>query len=280
MTTKTDQSGRIVPPEEQAQKQVESVAGLKALILRHQDMIQKAVPAHIRSERMVRIVLTALGSVKYLAECEPVSFFGSVLQAAQLGLEPNTPLGHAYLIPRRNQKLKERSKGRYEREATLLVGYKGYVDLFYRSGQVAAVWADVVRKGDTLRDIHGLEPKMEHTYSLAENRLEQPLTHAYCVVQLKDGGRIYRLLSRIEIEKRRARSASPDDGPWVTDYDAMAMKTAARAIVPWVPVSAEKPQLQIAATVDDTERPIAEVADVEVIQMLEDSGFDLQGETK
>lgn len=274
MTTKTDTSGRIVPPEEQAKKEVEAVSGLKALVLRHQDMIAKAVPAHIRSERMTRIIMTALGSVQYLAECEPVSFFGAVLQAAQLGLEPNTPLGHAYLIPRRSTKLKERTKGRYEREATLLVGYKGYVDLFYRSGQVAAVWADVVRKGDSLKDVHGLEPKMEHIYSTAETRLDQPLTHAYCVVQLKDGGRIYRLLSRTEIEKRRARSASPADGPWQTDYDAMAMKTCARAIVPWVPVSAERPQLQIAAAVEDSEKPITDVVDPEVLQILHDEGFD------
>src|SRR5690349_20981980 len=84
--------------------------------------ITNALTKHQNADRMIRIVLTALRTTPDLALCSDTSFMACVLQSSQLGLEVNTPLGHAYLIPRRNSKA-----GIVE--CTLLVGYQGMIEL-------------------------------------------------------------------------------------------------------------------------------------------------------
>ena len=64
--------------------------------------IAKALPSVITPERFTRIVTTALSSNPQLNNCTPQSFLGAMMTAAQLGLEPNTPLGQAYLLPYNN----------------------------------------------------------------------------------------------------------------------------------------------------------------------------------
>ncbi len=66
--------------------------------------IEKALPSVLTVERFSRIVLSAISNNPQLAQCEPKSFLGAMMTSAQLGLEPNTPLGQAYLIPYRNNK--------------------------------------------------------------------------------------------------------------------------------------------------------------------------------
>ncbi len=64
-----------------------------------------AVPKHLNAERMARIAATEVRKNKALLNTEPTSFLGSVMQAAQLGLEPGSALGQAYLqLPNRKQK--------------------------------------------------------------------------------------------------------------------------------------------------------------------------------
>ena len=66
--------------------------------------IKKALPSVMTPERFTRITLSALSTNPKLAQCTPQSFLGAMMTAAQLGLEPNTPLGQAYLIPYWNSK--------------------------------------------------------------------------------------------------------------------------------------------------------------------------------
>lgn len=82
------------------QKKDESLQGL---IRAMEPEIKKALPSVITPERFTRMVFTALSSNPQLKECTPQSFLGAMMQAAQLGLEPNTPIGQAYLIPYRNK---------------------------------------------------------------------------------------------------------------------------------------------------------------------------------
>ena len=65
--------------------------------------IRRALPAFLTPERFTRMALSAINNTPELAECTPMSFIGALMNAAQLGLEPNTPLGQAYLIPYKNK---------------------------------------------------------------------------------------------------------------------------------------------------------------------------------
>ena len=68
-----------------------------------------------------------------------MSFIAALMNAAQLGLEPNTPLGQAYLIPYKNKGILE---------CQFQIGYKGMIDLAYRTGQVQMIQAQIVREHD------------------------------------------------------------------------------------------------------------------------------------
>ena len=100
---------------------------MQQYIRQMQGEIKKALPSVMTPERFSRIVLSALSANRKLAETTPQSFLGAMMTAAQLGVEPNTPLGQAYLIPYWNGKAKVL-------ECQFQLGYKGLIDLAYRSG--------------------------------------------------------------------------------------------------------------------------------------------------
>ena len=71
--------------------------------------IKRALPSVLTPERFTRMALSAVNNTPELAACTPMSFIAALMNAAQLGLEPNTPLGQAYLIPYKNKKTGEDS---------------------------------------------------------------------------------------------------------------------------------------------------------------------------
>ncbi len=237
------------------------------------DMIQKmvpqmerAVPSHLSADKMARICLTALRITPKLQRCSPQSFLGAVMSAAQLGLEVNTPLGHAYLIP-------------YKTECTLIIGYRGMMELARRSGVVSSIRAVVVRDGDTFEVVEGLRPSLEHRPSTDPGRCDKDVTHVYAVATLVAGGEpIFVWLSRAEIDKRRRRSRASGSGPWVTESEAQARRTAVRALFRWLPQSTEVASLASAVALDETaERgsPQVRVYSPEVVEALTEAGVEI-----
>ena len=99
--------------------------------------IRRALPAVLTPERFTRMALSAVNNTPALAECTPMSFIAALMNAAQLGLEPNTPLGQAYMIPYKNKGILE---------CQFQLGYKGMIDLAYRTGQIQMIQAQVVRE--------------------------------------------------------------------------------------------------------------------------------------
>ena len=114
--------------------------------------IKKALPSVMTPERFTRITLSALSTNPKLAQCTPQSFLGAMMTAAQLGLEPNTPLGQAYLIPYRNEK-------QNRLECQFQLGYKGMIDLAYRSGEIQTIQAQIGHANDTLIAEYGTESR-------------------------------------------------------------------------------------------------------------------------
>lgn len=212
--------------------------GVVQLLQRMGPEIARALPRHLSADRMARVAMTALRQTPRLLECSPVSVLGSIMSAAQLGLEPNTPLGLAYLVP-------------YKRTCQLIIGYQGYLELARRSGLVSAPVAYAVREGDDFRYSLGLEPTLHHVPAQDGDREAKAITHVYAVAhQLPQGSAppIFVVLSRAQVEARRARSMSRDSGPWATDYEAMCLKTAVRALWRWLPKTAE---MATASALDD-----------------------------
>lgn len=184
-----------------------------------------------RAERFTRICLTAMRQTPKLAQCEPASILGAMMTCAQLNLEPNTPQGLAYLIP-------------YNRECQFQVGYKGLMQLMYRSGAIASFNADVVYRQEVEQGLFeyesGISPRISHKIDLLnpEARTGKPedVIAAYAAVVLKTGEPIVRLVTKMEIDQARAlnRGNSP---AWRDHYAAMAIKTAIKRLSAWLPVT-------------------------------------------
>lgn len=183
-----------------------------------------AVPKHLSADRMARIAATEVRKNKALLNTEPTSFLGSVMQAAQLGLEPGSALGQAYLVP-------------YGNQCQLIIGYKGMIDLARRSGQVLSLNAYAVREGDDFNFQLGLKPDIHHVPSLEADRIKKPITYVYAVATLKGGGYQFEVMSRAEIEAVKAKAKSKNI--WNSYPEEMAKKTVIRRLFKYLPVSIE-----------------------------------------
>lgn len=191
--------------------------------------LARAVPGHLTGERIARIALTSLRTTKHLSECTVDSFAGALMSCAQLGLEPGGPAGEAYLLPFFN-----RRRGVYE--VQLVIGYQGMVKLFWQSPMARHLDAQIVYERDHLEYEYGLEPRLVHRPSLTDRG--RPIAY-YAVASMTNGGSAFVVLAPEDVERIRQRSKAKDDGPWQTDYDAMAKKTAIRQLFKILPKSAE-----------------------------------------
>lgn len=202
----------------------------KEWIKAYKGAIQAALPKVMTPDRFMRIMTTAVTTNPKLNACSPESFVGAMLNAAQLGLEPNSPLGQAYLIPYYNRKT-----GRTE--AQFQIGYKGMLSLAYRSKEITSIDAQVVYENDEFDYQLGLEPVLKHRPSLT-NRGKPIAYYAYYCT--KWGGKSFQVMSKDDIESHaRKYSKTFENGPWKTDFDAMAKKTVIKQLLKYAPLSIE-----------------------------------------
>lgn len=199
----------------------------------------QVLPDTVDPDRFARLVLTAVKATPQLMDCfqtkeGQTSVLLAAMKSAAIGLEPNTELQHAWILPRRN-------KG--TTEAQLSIGYRGYLELARRSGDIKDVYAEVVRESDEFHVTYGLHRDLQHKPAPGGDRGE--LTHAYAVAHFMTGGFAFVVLDRTEVEARRDRSDSYRSekaraySPWTTSESAMWRKSAIRALVPYLPLSAE-----------------------------------------
>ena len=227
---KTDAKNEVA----QATQQV----GLKVLLTKMQGQIAKALPSVLTPERYTRMVMTALSTNPKLQSCTPESFLGAVMQAAQLGVEPNTPLGQAYLIPYNNSK-KIGDKWYKVMECSFQLGYKGLLDLAYRSGEVSVVDAQAVHENDKFDYEYGLEPKLTFKPSLTDRG---PVVAYYAMFKTKAGGYNFSVMSKEDIiafKNQYSKAGDDKYSPWNTNFDAMAKKTVLKQVLKYAPLKSD-----------------------------------------
>lgn len=198
------------------------------------DSLAAVLPRHLTAETFSKVVGAEFVRTPKLAECTPVSLALCLITAAQHGLSPSSPLGHAYLIPRDNRKTGKT-------ECTLLIGYKGLCELARRTGEIARMDARCVYDGESFDITGGTKPEIVHKPSLTVDRSDARIVAAYAVAVMKDGGVYFDFVTKHEIDARRGRSSAGKFGPWADDYAAMARKSAIRKLLGGglVPLSAE-----------------------------------------
>jgi len=207
--------------------------GLKALLDNYTPAIKAALPAVMTPERFIRIAQSALSANPMLQQATPLSFFGALMSAASLGLEPNSVLGHCYLIPRNNRKL-----GVVECQFQL--GYKGLITLAYRSGQVTSIQAEKVCERDEFDYEFGLNPKLCHKPATGDRGAP---THYYAVWKTKDGATGFAVMSLDDIKEHAKKFSDAvkygKQSPWDTNFDEMAKKTVLKQALKYAPLASD-----------------------------------------
>lgn len=186
------------------------------------EQFRRALPRHLSPDRFARIAITALTRTPKLQQCTPESLMKCLLDLSATGLEPDGRRAH--LIP-------------YGNECTLIIDYKGLVELIRRSGEVIGLRAETVCEFDEFDWING-----EITHKVDWRRPRGDVQAVYAEAKMKDGETQTAVMTREEVEEIRKRSRAGNNGPWVSDWSEMAKKTAVRRLSKMLPLSSEVAQ--------------------------------------
>lgn len=210
-----------------------------------EQQISMALPRHIDSGKILRVVMTEIAKNPDLQKCTFDSLLRAVIISSQLGLIPDSTSGEAYLIPYK-KKLKN---GTYITECQFQPGYKGLEKLAYNSGMIEDIEAYSVYANDTFDFEYGSNAFIKHKPNLKDRG------ELYCfwaeIKSKTSNTKKFIVMSKEEVERHRAysKAATSEYSPWFTNFEAMAEKTAIKRVLKHAPRSSD--DLTRAITLDD-----------------------------
>jgi recombination protein RecT len=251
---------------------------LRSLIEQSAKELARALPEHMRPERLVRIALTCIRTNPALGECTPESFLGALFVAAQIGVEPVA--GQAYILPFNN---KRAINGEWKtvKEAQFVLGYKGLASLFYRHEKAVQISWGVVHEHDEFEYEYGTEARLSHK---PRSRDRGAVEGYYVVASLAGGGKPFMYMSREECLAHGKKHSKTFDkksmtfyasSPWATNEDAMCLKTCLIQLGKLLPLSVE---IQTAISADETSRDF-KTGIGDAMDMTPTTTWDADGET-
>lgn len=239
--------------QNQQPQQVKTGKTIEDLMARMAPAIERALPAHLTVERVTQLAVNLYKNNHDLRNCAPVSFLGALMQATQLGLEPNTPLGLAYLIPR-------------DGYVCFQIGYQGVIDLAYRSKEYMNIYAHARYANDEWEYEKGTNMYIKH--KPADDPQGEP-THYYAVYHLLNGGMNFEVWTREQIIRHMKQYAKGHDNPksaWKKSFDSMAKKTVLLSALKYAPKS-----IELARAIASDERVVKNMtADDDVLDIQAD----------
>jgi recombination protein RecT len=202
--------------------------------------IREILPEGQNSEkdaaRVIRLARLAIVRNPKLMDCTPISVVESIMVASQLGLEINSPIGGAHLVP-------------FGKKCQMIPDYRGLIRLALKNGDCGKLVAREVYEGDMFHVIQGTTEMIEHVPLLGdEPRGDDNITGFYAVATLANGLTVHEYAPRGDVDKIRARSKAGSSGPWKTDYAAMGKKTMIKRVLKWLDLS---PDLAMAIEYDN-----------------------------
>lgn len=275
------QQQQAAPPADNktpAQKREEKTRALARTVGGMLDKSRKQLDSALRKlvdpDYFARVCLTTFqrGGEKMLdaVDQNPRSFMGACMEAAQLGLVPDSILGECYLVPRK-------ISGVYH--VQMLVGYQGMMKIARRSDQVLDIWTGIVTEFEMAHGLFqvmlGTERFIKHTpYYMIDAAADPGKTvAAYACAKIRDLPDVkFVVLPRKKLEEAAQRSGSPFDQKWsdvwTQHFDPMSEKTAIRRLYKTLPLpDIERRALQrdeIREESDDEDSVLGTFIDAEV----------------
>jgi recombination protein RecT len=199
--------------------------------------LAKMLPKTLSIDRLLKVAQIAVTTTPGLAKCDVASLVGAIGQCAQMGLEPNTVLGHAYLVPFNTKRKDANGRERWVESVQVIIGYKGLIALARRSGQISSISAYEVCENDKFELVYGLDEKLNHTPALGERG---EVIGFYAIAKFKDGGHCFEFMSLHQINQIMSGSQSKGKyGPWKDHFIEMGRKTVTRRLAKYLPLSVE-----------------------------------------
>ena len=216
------------PAQPPAQQQASPAKDLRKFLEASRDRLAGTLPRHLTPDKLIHIVSGLAYADHKLASCDPGSILASLLRASSLGVDLSPGMMEGYLIPRWNK-----HAGRHL--CTFMIGYQGLTKLA-RQGGAVGIRSAIVCERDVFQYEYDPELRLTHRPALSDRG---PVLGVYATAKTPDGTPILEYLSYEDVEKVRARSQSPNEGPWVTDWNEMARKTALKRLCKSLPRSVE-----------------------------------------
>lgn len=199
--------------------------------------LAKMLPKTLGIDRLLKVAQIAATTTPALAKCDVPSLVGAIGQCAQMGLEPNTVLGHAYLVPFNTKRKDINGNERWVNSVQVIIGYKGLIDLARRSGQIVSIAAHEVCENDQFELVYGLDEKLNHTPAMGERG---NVIGFYAVAKLVGGGHAFEFMSLHQVrEIMKASQSKGGYGPWKDHFTEMGRKTVIRRLAKYLPLSIE-----------------------------------------
>ena len=175
-----------------------------------------------------RVAMNAVMATPAILDCEPRTLRKALMQCAQLGLLPDGDA--AALVP---------FKLRGVSTATLVIGYKGMLDLARRAIPGIVIESHVVTDADEFEYELGLRPILKHT-RLPEGDLptEKNIIAAYAMAWMPknpDHPEV-EVLFRSEIDHIRKTYTQAKSKLWIEEYAEACKKTALRRLGKRLPI--------------------------------------------
>jgi recombination protein RecT len=159
--------------------------------------------------------ITSLLNLKQdkLKGCDNMTVLGSALKAASLKLPIDPNLGFAWIIPFKNH-------GKLE--AQFQIGYRGFIQMAQRSAQYKKLNVTEIYEGQ----LKSFNPLTEELELDLDNKQSDAVIGYAAYFRLLNGFEktVYWSKEKVTAHARRF-SKSFGNGPWKTDFDAMAKKT-------------------------------------------------------
>ncbi len=188
--------------------------------------LRDLLPSGMTPARFQLVIMKMVAKAPRLLNCTRLSLFSAINTCAELGLEPGGALGHAYIVP-------------YKDQATFIPGYKGFIDLAYRTKEIVSVFAEIVYPEDKFQYISGSARKIEHFPDLDGPQRPDKMKYVYAIAKHQNGSEHIAIMTRRQVERVRAcsKSANRADSPWTNYEEEMWKKSAIRQLAKVMPMS-------------------------------------------
>lgn len=218
-------------------------------------------------QQFVASLLSIVTNNNLLAKATNESIMTAAMKAATLKLPIEPSLGMAYIVPY-NRNEKQGNTWVKINEAQFQMGYKGFIQLAQRSGQIRNINCDIVYKEEFLR-----YDKVYGTLHLKEEQVDSGEVEGYFAsLELINGFRkmiFWKKEKVIAHAQKYSKTYDKQIGdfksgtPWKTEFDAMAQKTLIKELLSkYAPLSTELQEAIIADNEDFNVNEVKRAKDV------------------